>query len=170
MITFRPDAPIYAPTTLVVGFTMTLVPIAIGIAILRYRLYEIDRIVSRSIAYAAMTGILAVVFAGGILLLQGVLATFTQGQTVAVAATTLLVFALFQPVRRRVQSVVDHRFDRTRYDTERIALAFSERLRSETDIEIVTRDLAHTARLTVAPNSLAIWLRHGSTRSTAPHP
>ena len=135
------------------------IPIAISVAVLRYRLLEIDRIVSRTIAYTLVTGILAMVFAAAILLLQGLLATFTQGQTVAVAASTLAVFALFQPVRRRVQRVVDRRFDRGRYDAERTALAFSERLRHEVDMEAVTLDLAQTTRQTVAPTSLAIWLR-----------
>jgi len=135
------------------------IPIAISVAVLRYRLLEIDRIVSRTIAYTLVTGILAIVFAAAILLLQGLLSTFTQGQTVAVAASTLAVFALFQPVRRRVQRLVDRRFDRGRYDSERTALAFSERLRHEVDMEAVTLDLAQTTRKTVAPTSLAIWLR-----------
>jgi len=135
------------------------IPIAISVAVLRYRLLEIDRIVSRTIAYTLVTGILAIVFAAAILLLQGLLSTFTQGQTVAVAASTLAVFALFQPVRRRVQRLVDRRFDRGRYDSERTALAFSERLRHEVDMEAVTLDLAQTTRQTVAPTSLAIWLR-----------
>jgi hypothetical protein len=134
-------------------------PIVIGIAILRYRLYEIDRIISRTIGYAVVTGILAAVFAAAILLLQGVLATFTQGQTVAVAASTLAVFALFQPLRRRVQGAVDRRFNRARYDAERTAIAFSERLRNETDMEKVTTDLARTAQLTVSPTTMTIWLR-----------
>ncbi len=151
--TFRADEP-NALITILGSAAIALVPAAIGVAILRYRLYEIDRIISRTIAYAVLTGILAAVFAGAILLLQGALSTFTQGQTVAVAASTLAVFALFQPLRRRVQSVVDHRFDRARYDAERTAVAFSVRLRHEVDMETVTSDLASTTRLTVAPSSL----------------
>ena len=141
------------------SFTITLIPIAIGVAILRYRLYEIDRIISRTIGYALMTGILAVVFVSVILALQAILSTVTGGQTVAVAASTLLVFALFQPVRRRVQHVVDRRFDRARYDAEGTATAFSDRLRHETDMAMVTADLAGTARSALAPATLSVWIR-----------
>jgi hypothetical protein len=157
--TFRADQP-NAIANMLASLAIALVPISVGIAILRYRLYEIDRIISRTIAYAVVTGILLSVFAAGILLLQGALSAFIQGQTVAVTASTLAVFALFQPLRRRVQTMVDHRFDRARYDAERTAMAFSARLRSETDMQTVTTDLARTTSATVAPASLAIWLRH----------
>ena len=156
--TFRADEP-NAIMTVIASAAIALIPIAMGIAILRYRLYEIDRIISRTIAYAALTGILGAVFASAILLLQSALVAFTQGQTVVVAGSTLAVFALFQPLRRRVQSTVDHRFDRARYDAERTATAFADRLRHEVDMETVTGDLARTTDLTVAPSSLAIWLR-----------
>ena len=138
-------------------------PVVIGIAILRYRLYEIDRIISRTLSYAVVTGILAVVFGTVILLLQTLLSRITDGQTIAVAASTLAVFALFQPILRRVRHSVDRRFDRARYDAERTALAFSERLRNEVDLETVTIDLVDTAGSTVAPSRLAIWLRPGTT-------
>jgi hypothetical protein len=90
---------------------------------------------------------------------SGRAAGFTQGQTLAVAGSTLVAFALFQPVRRRVQSVVDRRFDRGRYDAQRTVDAFAQRLRDEVDMEKVTNDLSGTASSTVAPASLAIWLR-----------
>ncbi len=156
--TFRPDQ-IDSVTTLAASIGIALVPIAMGIAILRYRLYEIDRIISRSISYAVVTGILVSVYAAGILLLQAALSTVTQGQTVAVAASTLAVFALFQPVRRRVQRTVDHRFDRARYDAGRTSIEFGERLRNEVDMGAVTGDLVRTARVSVAPSMLAVWLR-----------
>ena len=147
--------------TVIASVAIALVPIAMGVAILRYRLYEIDRVISRTIAYALVTGILASVFAAAILLLQGVLATFTQGQTVAVAASTLAVLALFQPVRRWVQRIVDRRFDRARYDAEQTATAFSDRLRHEVDMETVTRDLRSTVRGALAPTELHVWVRGG---------
>ena len=134
-------------------------PAVIGMAILRYRLYEIDRIISRTVGYGIVTALLGAVFVASILLLQAALQRFTQGQTVAVAASTLVVFALFQPVRRRVQTAVDRRFDRARYDAERTAEAFAGRLRAETDMSAVTSDLAATTKATVAPRSLSIWLR-----------
>ena len=145
-----------------VGFTILFaLPVVIAIAILRYRLYEIDRIVSRTIAYTAVTGILAVVFAAVILVLQGLLAWFTQGQTVAVAASTLAVAALFQPLRNRVKRLVDHRFDRARYDAERTAVAFAGRLRDEVDLETVTDDLGATVRAVLAPTGIGVWVRGG---------
>ena len=116
-----------------------LIPIAVGIAILRYRLYDIDRIISRTVSYGAVTGILAVVFVGTILVSQTVLASFFSGSSVAVAASTLVVAALFQPLRRRVQAVVDRRFNRSRYDAERTAAAFSRRLRDEVELASSTR-------------------------------
>jgi hypothetical protein len=95
---------------------MACLPLAIGIAILRYRLYEIDRIVSRTVSYGAVTALLVAVFAGVNLALEAMLASMTQAGTLAVAASTLVVFALFQPLRRRVQGIVDHRFNRERYE------------------------------------------------------
>ena len=118
----------------------------------------IDRIISRTLSYAVVTGVLGAVFAGAVILLQAVLAAFTQGQTLAVAASTLVDFALFQPLRRRVQSVIDRRFDRSRYDGERISAAFSERLRDQVDLPSVTADLHATVRQAVAPNDVEVWV------------
>ena len=140
-----------------------LVPIAIGIAILRYRLFEIDRIVSRTIAYVVITAVLAGAYAGVILVLQGPLGAVTGGDTIPVAISTLVVAALFQPLRRRVQSVVDRRFDRARFDAERTSIAFSERLRADVNIESVTSDLRTTVRAAIAPSTVGLWLR-GSDR------
>jgi hypothetical protein len=136
-----------------------LLPIAIGIAILRYRLYEIDRIISRTLAYVVITGMLVAAYAGIVVLLGGPLAGVTGGDTISVALSTLIVAALFQPLRRRVQTIVDRRFDRARIDSERTAAAFSERLRDEVDIESVTSDLRETVRATVRPERLGVWLR-----------
>ncbi len=90
---------------------------------------------------------------------QAVLSTFTQGQTVAVAASTLAVFALFQPVRRRVQRIVDRRFDRARFDAERTSTAFAQRLRNEVDLATVTTDLQLTTEGALAPSALGVWIR-----------
>ena len=136
-----------------------LLPAAATMAILRYRLFEIDRIVSRTIAYLAITGVLVATYAVVILVLQGPLGAVTGGDTIAVALSTLVVAALFQPVRRRAQTVVDRRFDRARFDAERTAAAFSERLRDETDIATVTADLDGTVREVLKPTALTLWLR-----------
>jgi hypothetical protein len=141
------------------AWSLSLPPIAVGIAILRYRLYEIDRLISRTVSWAVVTGVLVSIFAGAVVAFQAALAGFTQGQTLAVAASTLVAFALFQPLRRRVQSEVDQRFDRARYDGQQTAAAFAERLRGELDLPSVVRDLVTTADATVAPRDLAVWLR-----------
>lgn len=135
------------------------VPIAVGVAVLRYHLLEIDRIVSRTVAYALLTGVLAIVFVSMVLVVQGVLDAVTEGQTIAVAASTLAVFALFQPLRRRVQRTIDRRFDRARFDADRTAAAFSERLRHEVEIEAVSADLQGTVRKAVVPQSIGLWIR-----------
>ena len=140
-------------------FAGAVAPVAIGIAILRYHLFDIDRIVSRTIAYVLISAVLVATYAAAILVLTGPLGTLFGGDTVSVALSTLAVAAVFQPVRRRIQAIVDRRFDRARIDTERTTAAFSERLRDEVDIETITTDLARTATSTVAPSRLAIWLR-----------
>jgi MFS family permease len=144
---------------IVYGLALACVPVAIAIAILRHHLYDIDRLISRSLGYGVVSAILGAVFVGIVLAMQALLAPFTKEQTIAVAVSTLVVFALFQPVRRWVQSIVDRRFDRSRYDAERTAAAFAVRLRNETDMATVTTDLAATTTSTVAPSSLSIWLR-----------
>ena len=124
---------------------MRSAPIASGTAVLGYRLFEIDRIISRTIGWAMVSGILVAAFAATVVGLQALLAGFTQGQTLAIAASTLVAFALFQPLRRRVQTAVDRRFDRARYDAQRTVDAFAQRLRDETNMEKVTSDLSRTA-------------------------
>jgi hypothetical protein len=142
-----------------------LIPFAIGIAILRYRLYDIDRVISRTVSYAAVSAILAIVFLGTVFVSQALLASYFQGTPVAVAASTLLVAALFQPLRRRVQSVVDRRFDRSRYDAERTAAAFSGRLREQIDLGNLYADVRGVVAATVAPATVDVWVRQTSHRS-----
>jgi hypothetical protein len=136
-----------------------LLPIAAAIAILRYRLYDIDRIVSRTIGWAIVTGALIAIFAAAVVALEAALSGITQDQTIAVAASTLLVFALFQPLRRRVQRTVDRRFDRSRYDGQLTADAFAERLRGEVAIDALAADLATTIDGAVRPATQGLWLR-----------
>jgi hypothetical protein len=138
---------------------MLAMPLVIGIAILRYRLYEIDRIVSRTIAYAVVTALLAAVFGGAVVLLSTALSQVAQGQTIAVAASTLAVFAIFQPVLRRVRRAVDRRFNRARYDAEQTVAAFSTRLRDEVDITTLRDALVTTVADAVDPVEASVWLR-----------
>ena len=139
--------------------TLFALPVVIGIAVLRYRLFEIDRVISRTIAWAVVTGVLLAVFAATVVGLQAMLAGFTQGQTLAVAASTLVAFALFQSVRRRVQSGVDRRFDRARYDGDRTAAAFAERLREQVDLADLEGDITGTIGSALHPRSVDVWIR-----------
>jgi hypothetical protein len=135
------------------------IPVAAGIAILRYRLYDIDRLISRTIGWAVVTAVLVAVFVGGVVVLQGLLAPVTRENTLAVAASTLLAFALFQPLRRRVQRVVDHRFDRARYDGQSTTAMFAERVRNEVDLGTLHAELVATAADAVRPTGASLWLR-----------
>ena len=149
---------------LTLAFAFGFFPVAIGIAILRYRLFEIDRLVSRTIAYVILTAVLVGAYAGAILLLQGPLGFVTGGDTVPVAISTLVVAALFQPLRRRVQSMVDRRFDRARFDAEQTTVRFAERLREDVDIESVTADLRATVEDALRPRRQGLWLRQAGAR------
>jgi len=148
-------------TSVVVTFALPAV--ATAVAILRYRLYEIDRIVSRTIAYGLLTVILVAAYWGAILLLQGPLRTVLGGDTISVALSTLVVAALVQPIRRRVQHAVDRRFDRARFDAESTAAAFAERLRDQVDIAAVVSDLDLTVQSSLKPATIGLWLRKGAT-------
>ena len=151
-------------------FASPTVALAIGVAILRYRLYDIDRIVSRTIGWALVTATLLGVFAVLVIGLQALLVGVTQTeepQTVVVAASTLAALALFQPVRRRIQNAVDRRFDRARYDGERTAAAFADRLRVQVDLDSLADDLTATVGAAVRPTSATIWLANADRSPTA---
>ena len=141
-----------------------LPPLAVGIAVLRYRLYAIDRIISRTIGWAAVTAVLAAVFVAGVLVAQSVLAPVTGSNSFAVAGSTLIVAALFQPLRRRVQAAVDRRFNRARYDADRTVAAFAGRLRDEVDLDQLRDEIATTVAHTVQPAAVSLWLRGEATK------
>ncbi len=136
-------------------FILPMVPIAIAIAVLRYRLYEIDRIISRAVAYLLVTGVLVGVYVGCIALADALLPTRSS---FGVAASTLAAAALFQPVRRRVQAVVDRRFNRQRYDVARTIDAFAVRLRDEVDSDAIRTDLVGVAAASMEPASISLWV------------
>jgi MFS family permease len=139
--------------------SLTLLPITIGIAVLRYRLYEIDRIVSRTISWVILTVLVAAFFVTFILVFQAILAPLTRSNELAVAGSTLVAFGLFQPIRRRVQRLVDRRFNRNRYDAERTVAAFAGRLRDEVDLDHLRAEILATVAQTVEPVSISLWLR-----------
>jgi hypothetical protein len=138
----------------IIFFGAAALPVSMGVAILRYRLYEIDRIISRTLAYAAVTGLLIGAYAGLVLL-----ATHGLGfsSSVAVAASTLAAAALFSPLRRRVQRVVDRRFNRARYDAELTVAAFAARLKEAVDLDSVRADLTTVVQQTLEPAHLSVW-------------
>lgn len=146
--------------TLVLYAGILAMPIAIGVAVTRYRLYEIDRLISRGLAWVVLSAILLIVYAGAILVLQAVFGDVTRGNTFVVAASTLLAAALFQPLRRRVQRAMDRRFDRARYDGEGVANAFSARLRGQVDLAGLEADLRQTVGFALRPDSTAVWIRN----------
>jgi hypothetical protein len=128
--------------------------VAIGIAVLRYRLYDIDRVISRTLAYAIVTGLLAGIYAGLVLLATRVFRVHTP---VAVAAATLAAAALFSPLRRRVQRIVDRRFNRARYDAETTVAAFAARLTNPVDLDTVRDDLASVVQTALEPAHVSVW-------------
>ncbi|MFY9931343.1 MAG: hypothetical protein WAK82_25425 [Streptosporangiaceae bacterium] len=130
-------------------------PVSVGVAILKYRLYDIDRIISRTLAYAIVTGLLVGVYAGLVLLTTQVFGVHTP---VAVAASTLAAAALFNPVRRRVQRAVDRRFNRARYDADQTVAAFAARLQDAVNLDAVEDDLAGVVRLALEPAHLSVWI------------
>jgi hypothetical protein len=135
-----------------------LVPLAIGMAVLRYRLYELGRIVKRTATYAAVAVALLAIYSLAVVGLQSVLGA---DNSFAVAASTLAAAAVFHPIRRRVQSLVEKRFDRTRYDASQIVQQFSNRMSQEVDLEQLNSDLASVIDRTLRPVRLSVWLRAG---------
>jgi hypothetical protein len=135
------------------------VPVAIGIAVLRYRLYDIDVLIRRTLVYGATTGAIALAFFGGIVLLQAVLRPVTSGSELAVAISTLVSFALFQPLRGRVQRAVDRRFYRAKYDAEHTVDAFAARLRGDVDLDSLRVELLDAVADTLQPAHASVWIR-----------
>jgi hypothetical protein len=149
--------PALDPGAIAVGVGVVL-PVCLGVAILKYRLYDIDRIISRTLAYAIVTGLLIGLYAGLVLLATEV---FRFHSTVAVAAATLAAAALFNPLRRRVQHIVDRRFNRARYDAGQTAAAFAARLKDAVDLDSVRDDLARTVHQALEPAHVSVWIsRH----------
>jgi hypothetical protein len=139
--------------------TLGLLPIAIAVAIFRYRLYDIDVLIRRTVIYATVSAMLIATYVAAVALLEFVLAPLTGGSGVAVAISTLAVVALFQPLRRAIQGAVDHRFYRAKYDADRIVDAFAARLREQVDLGELRADLLAAVGETLRPASAGVWLR-----------
>jgi hypothetical protein len=153
------------------GFALNIafipaIPIAIGIAILRYRLYDIDRIINRTLVYGALSATLVALYFGGIVMLQRVFVLLTgQQSTLAVVASTLLIAALFTPLRRLIQGFIDRRFYRSKYDARKTLEAFSAHLRNETELDALSDDLVGVVRETMQPAHVSLWLRPETPRN-----
>ncbi len=145
-----------------------LLPIAFAVAIFRYRLYEIDVIIRKTIVYATLVGALAVIYLAGIALIERGLQTVSgQSSALAVTLSTLAVAAAFQPLRRRIQRAVDHRFYRRKYDSSRMLDTFTARLRDQVDLENLQTETLRAVQATVQPRHASIWLRHRDDDGTA---
>jgi hypothetical protein len=144
-----------------VGITSLLgIPVAVGIAILKHHLYDIDLIINRTLVYGALTAMLVLVYLGGVVFLQYLFRTLAGGESqLAVVASTLTIAALFNPLRRRIQTFIDRRFYRRKYDARKTLEAFSSKLREETDLDALSDDLVGVVRETMQPTHLSLWLR-----------
>jgi len=140
--------------------SFTAVPIAVGFAVLRYGLYDVDILINRTLVYGSLTATLVALYFGGIVVFQRIFVILTgQQSTLAVVASTLAIAALFVPLRRRIQSFIDRRFYRRKYDARKTLEAFSLKLRDETDLESLNNDLVGVVRETMQPVHVSLWLR-----------
>jgi hypothetical protein len=142
------------------------IPVAIGFAVLKYRLYDIDVVINRTLVYGSLTVMLAVVYFGGVATTQAIFQTLTgqeEQPQLAVVISTLLIAALFNPLRRRIQSFIDRRFYRSKYDARKTLEAFSAKLRDETDLEALNNELVGVVRETMQPAHVSLWLRPDTT-------
>jgi hypothetical protein len=150
-------------TMALIGLGFAGIPVAVGIAILRYRLYDIDRVISKTLVYGSLTVILGAAYAGFVLAGQALFASFAGGSNLAIAVSTLVVAALFLPLRSRVQSLVDRRFYRRRYDARRTLEAFGTRLRERVELEGLRVELEGVVRETMQPAHVSLWLKEETT-------
>jgi hypothetical protein len=142
--------------------SFTAVPIAEGFAVLRYRLYDIDVVINRALVYGSLTAMLALVYFGGVATTQAIFQALTgqeEQPQLAIVVSTLVIAALFNPLRRRIQGFIDRRFYRRKYDARKTLEAFSAKLRDETDLDALSDDLVGVVRETMQPAHVSLWLR-----------
>jgi len=157
--TFTSETALQTVVERVATILTLLLPVSLAIGILRYRLFDIDVIIRKTTSYALLTALLALVYFGSIVVLQRVLSPITGESTVAVVLSTLFIAALFLPLRRRVQAIIDRRFFRKKYDAEQVLARFAATARDETDLDALTAELVRVIQETMQPESLTIWLK-----------
>ena len=153
-----------AALDIVLSLAFALIPLSVGNAILRYRLYEIDVFINRALVYGSLSGIVVLLYVGFVVALQFVLDPMTGDSDLAVAASTLAVAAAFRPLRSRVQAFIDRRFYRRKYDASQALGAFAKRLRDEIDLGVLRTDITAVIQDTVQPEHVAVWLRQETAR------
>ena len=152
--------PVFMPIAL------ALLPTATGIAIIRYRLYQIDVIINRTLVYGLLTVALPLVYIGCVVVLQTLVTALVGGSELAVVASTLAIAALFTPLRRRIQNLIDKRFYRRKYDAAKVLAAFGVTVRDETDLERLTAEMLRVVDETMQPEFVGLWLRETQAGST----
>jgi hypothetical protein len=171
--TVSPAAPFDLPSlvsavleTILLPVALPSIPVAVGIAILKHRLYDIDLIINRTLVYGVLTGTLALVYFGGVAITQAIFRAFTAQEhqpQLTVVASTLVIAALFMPLRRHIQGFIDRRFYRSKYDARKTLEAFSAKLRNETDLDALRDDLTSVVKETMQPAHVSLWLRPETT-------
>ena len=152
----------------VLALCLMTIPVASGIAILRYRLYDIDLIINRTLVYSVLTAVLGLFYLGLVLVLQQITVSMTADSEFAVAGSTLAVAAIFRPLRSRVQGFIDRRFYRRKYNAAKTLEQFSQRLRDELNLESLTRELMDVINRTIEPSQMSVWLRPPLANEAAP--
>ncbi len=155
-------APIQPVLDVMGALSWMLMGVALGVAVMRYRLFDIDVIIRRTTSYAILTALLVLVYFGSVVVLQRILAPVTGESTIAIVLSTLLIAALFLPLRRRVQAAIDRRFFRQKYDAEQVLAQFAATVRDETDLDALTAELVRVIQETMQPESVSVWLARSS--------